>query len=1116
MYVTLVVAVIGSGKVSQIADVKYLRQIFVAQLALLASKDMGVLMSTSKKVPAKKRPARRAIKNAKEARISEKSVGERLSEESLEFSQTRGDMKTDIESLVETLDWRDPTIDKDLVLSLDEDSGRKTKLVLFKVKELSEASASEYRSAMVNVFSGVAHSNTTFLYILSGNEDHFSLHIGIAHEEDEASSRVGDSLSGFVGHPIGRVQQSARSKDKVESIHKDGAYDKAERLRSSILGNLMGTKLSGIEESERELSGLNDAISKSHFFGAFTGVPTLNKESSSDENEYQGVERLANSLSGENWQVVISAHAASPDEVNEIIEEIYDLSTTLSIYKNETLQLGENASEDKGRSKSSSKSKSENTTRGENITRSGSTLSSSNNTSESIGKSEDESRTETFGSSIGSSKSRSYEKTDQRVSEWHKYLSETVLERFRLGASKGLFRSTMYIGAESKAVYTRLASGVISIFQGDVSTMTPLKDHHLSGGRLGNSDLTLENFAALSRSPRNVLPKPFFVANSIPLLPQQQYAFGSWMNSHEMALMAGFPSKELPGIPVRKTVEFGLNCDQGGNDFEGRVSVGKIKQHGRSLSSSVSIPKKVLSSHVFVTGVTGSGKTTTCMKILLESGLNFLVIEPAKTEYRALSAYSTKGGDPIEYYSLNREDLSIFRFNPFEVISPTLSLSSHIQILNSTLTAVFPMEASMPYMVEEAIIAAYEEKGWDVHSGENYLVSDPWGEDSSPWPTFSTMIESLRKVIKSKGLGKEFEEKYEGSLVSRLSNLTKGTKGKMLNCQKSIDIEAFLDKKVVLELDDLKDEKDKALLMGLMLTRLSDCVRLRHKKDPGFQHLTLIEEAHRLLSNPAPSDTEARRHGVEMFANLLAEVRKYGAGLVIADQIPAKLIPDVIKNTNTKIVHRLFAADDRKAMGDAMGLCDEQSDFLPKLQPGETVIYKGGWHNAVWALVDRMVETDSAEISEDEIRQCGVRQFNRDVRSLYPRFFKATQDVKKEDLMGVYRISDKTIGAVSRAFDVALNGGDYQKENQLPLLSNYISKRGCEINEIYSGGALLSVISLMEDYGLVAKSGSARHRIKDAIHPLLEGDIDDFYKVLSNGPIKAAVKEAVKVFSDNH
>ena len=64
---------------------------------------------------------------------------------------------------------------------------------------------------------------------------------------------------------------------------------------------------------------------------------------------------------------MISAHAASPDEVNEIIEEIYDLSTTLSIYKNETLQLGENASEDKSNSKSSSRSKSENKTRIEDL-----------------------------------------------------------------------------------------------------------------------------------------------------------------------------------------------------------------------------------------------------------------------------------------------------------------------------------------------------------------------------------------------------------------------------------------------------------------------------------------------------------------------------------------------------------------------------------------------------------------------------------------------------------------------------------------------------------------------------------------------------------------------------
>ncbi len=41
---------------------------------------------------------------------------------------------------------------------------------------------------------------------------------------------------------------------------------------------------------------------------------------------------------------------------------------------------------------------------------------------------------------------------------------------------------------------------------------------------------------------------------------------------------------------------------------------------------------------------------------------------------------------------------------------------------------------------------------------------------------------------------------------------------------------------------------------------------------------------------------------------------------MIAEQIPAKLIPDVIKNTAVKIVHRLPAADDREAVGATMNL----------------------------------------------------------------------------------------------------------------------------------------------------------------------------------------------------
>jgi hypothetical protein len=122
-----------------------------------------------------------------------------------------------------------------------------------------------------------------------------------------------------------------------------------------------------------------------------------------------------------------------------------------------------------------------------------------------------------------------------------------------------------------------------------------------------------------------------------------------------------------------------------------------------------------------------------------------------------------------------------------------------------------------------------------------------------------------------------------------------------------------------------------------------------------------------------------------MFANLLAEVRKYGEGLIIADQIPNKLVPDVIKNTNTKIVHRLFAADDRNTIGDAMGLTDEQKAFLPMLQPGETVIFCGGWHAPVRLKVTERASTRGRGLDESQIQRSGQEQLWAQRAYLLPR-----------------------------------------------------------------------------------------------------------------------------------
>ena len=74
-------------------------------------------------------------------------------------------------------------------------------------------------------------------------------------------------------------------------------------------------------------------------------------------------------------------------------------------------------------------------------------------------------------------------------------------------------------------------------------------------------------------------------------------------------------------------------------------------------------------------------------------------------------------------------------------------------------------------------------------------------------------------------------------------------------------------------------------------------------------------------------------------ADAFAEMRAFGEGIIVADQAPAELSPAVLRNTNLKIAHRLLYEQDCRAMGDAMGLDDEQQRQLRSLRPGECVVH---------------------------------------------------------------------------------------------------------------------------------------------------------------------------------
>lgn len=556
---------------------------------------------------------------------------------------------------------------------------------------------------------------------------------------------------------------------------------------------------------------------------------------------------------------------------------------------------------------------------------------------------------------------------DAMLGDWLKYIDEVILKRIDYGKGKGMYISTIALFSMQQAEMQKLQNTVTSLFSGETGNRVPLRPIQLE--KNGQRECVLRNFQiAKAYFTHEISTNEIYIRTALSQYVNNDRAFlGNWFSVNELSIVAGLPQKEVVGLSLREEVEFGLNY-QNDIDEDNKLPLGNLVQNGKILDSiQVYLDKRELDKHIFIAGVTGAGKTTTCQKILLRSETPFLVIEPAKTEYRIL----TKRYDDILIFTLGKDKIAPFRLNPFEMY-PHESVTSHVDMIMASIESAFDMEAAIPQIIEKSIYECYTDFGWDISDDTNkYYSWEDIENGAYAFPTLLDLINKAEKVVKIQGFDSRLQNDYIGSIRARLQGLTVGAKGLMLNTRRSLDFRDLVHKRVILELEEIRSGSEKALIMGFILSNLMEAIRAEYQKAKEdcieFKHTTLVEEAHRLLGKYEPGDSLSKKQGIEMFSDMLAEVRKYGESLIIVDQIPGKLTPEVLKNTNTKIVHKIFAQDDKEAIGNTMALTDDQKRFLSFLDKGRTIVFSQGWESSLQVQITKETDTGSQEIINEDV-----------------------------------------------------------------------------------------------------------------------------------------------------
>lgn len=806
-----------------------------------------------------------------------------------------------------------------------------------------------------------------------------------------------------------------------------------ETLEKSFLGNFPGSDIENLRNPQIE-ELLNRSIDvkrngNSRVISTVSGIPSL--KDSNKENFVQGMEKLVDAMKGEIFTAVFISDPILHKQVEEMqsgYEKLYSqlvpfaqcdfnfnindsqaITDSLTLGFNETLNesltqtqsFTNGNSETKGSSETKGKTRSvagvapligagmgavfagplgaalgsgigsaaasmigstsESKASNESVTESHSkTEGTSSTTGKSNSTSTQEGKSETL--SIGNTKGIQLNFENKAVTNLLEQIDEQ-LKRLKSSNDFGMWNTACYFVAPNQQVAEVAASTFKAIMRGENSS---IEHSAINTWTSEQKDKVSEVGRYLKQLKHPIIDMKVENGLDMPYVTP-----GSLLSGKEVAIMMNLPRKSVSGIPVLETAEFGRNVfSYEDTEKDSKINIGKVFHMGKVEQTNVAVDIQSLAMHTLVTGSTGSGKSNTIYKLLHELNrkhIPFLVIEPAKGEYKQIFG----GREDVHVFGTNLKFTPLLKINPFR-FPEEIHVLEHIDRLVEIFNACWPMYAAMPAVLKEGIERVYEENGWDLEMSLHI-------EDEPSFPTMHELVRVLPEIIHESGYSDELKSNYIGALVTRVKSLTNGLVGRIFSGEE-IENQHLFDENCLIDLSRIGSSETKALLMGILFMRLQEH-RMTNAQEMNqtLQHVTVLEEAHHLLPKTSNSQSQEGSNlqgkSVEMITNAIAEMRTYGEGFIIADQSPNLLDTSVIRNTNTKIILRLPEGSDRREVGLAASLNEDQINEIPKLKTGVSIVYQNNWLQPVLCAFEKY-ENENPYVHKEDVTSLSQNKKN--------------------------------------------------------------------------------------------------------------------------------------------